>query len=63
MLYFLLSEEVSIDASVRYHFVRNSGTIKIKYDNNYYDSYGGEEAVGTSHFVNIGIGANWNFDL
>jgi hypothetical protein len=60
---FSVSEDISIDANVRYHFVRNSGTIKIKYDNDPYDTYGGEEAVGTSHFVNIGIGANWNFDL
>ena len=60
---FPVSDEISIDASVRYHVVRNSGTIKIKYDNNYYDSYGGEEAVGTSHFINIAIGANWNFSL
>ena len=60
---FSVGEDISIDANVRYHFVRNSGTIKIKYDNNPYDTYGGEEAVGTSHFVNIGIGANWNFDL
>jgi len=57
---FAVSEEISIDASVRYHFVRNEGTIKVKYDNQgYYD----EETVGSSHFVNIGIGANWNFDL
>ena len=60
---FSVSDNVSIDANIRYHFVRNEGTIKIKYDNNYYDSYGGEEAVGTSNFINFGIGANWNFDL
>lgn len=57
---FSVSKDVSIDANVRYHFVRNSETIKVKYDNQgYYD----EETVGSSHFVNIGIGASWNFDL
>lgn len=57
---FSVSENVSIDANVRYHFVRNEGTIKVNYDSQgYYD----EESVGSSHFVNIGIGANWNFDL
>lgn len=57
---FSVSENVSIDANVRYHFVRNEGTIKVNYDSQgYYD----EETVGSSHFVNIGIGANWNFDL
>jgi len=57
---FPVSDEISIDASVRYHVVRNSGTIKVKYDNQgNYD----EETVGTSHFVNIAVGANWNFDL
>ena len=57
---FSVSEEVSIDASVRYHFVRNEGTIKVNYDNqgNYKD-----ESVGSSHFLNIGVGANWNFNL
>jgi len=57
---FPVSDEISIDASVRYHVVRNSGTIKVKYDNNYTN---GEESVGTSHFVNIAVGANWNFSL
>lgn len=57
---FSVSKDVSIDASVRYHFVRNSETIKVKYDNQgYYD----EETVGSSHFLNIGIGASWNFAL
>lgn len=60
---FSVSEDISIDANVRYHFVRNSGTIKIKYENNPYDTYEGEEAVGTSNFLNIGVGVNWNFDL
>ena len=60
---FSVSEDISIDTNFRYHFVRNEGTIKIKYDNNPYDDYGGEEAVGTSNFLSIGIGANWNFDL
>jgi opacity protein-like surface antigen len=57
---FSVGEDVSIDASVRYHFVRNEGTIDVDYDNqgNYQD-----ESVGSSHFLNIGIGANWNFDL
>lgn len=57
---FSVGEDISIDASVRYHFVRNEGTIDVDYDNqgNYQD-----ESVGSSHFFNIGIGANWNFDL
>lgn len=57
---FSVSENVSIDANVRYHFVRNEGTIDVDYDSqgNYQD-----ESVGSSHFLNIGIGANWNFDL
>jgi len=59
-----VNKEISIDVNVRYHFVRNSGTIKVKYDydnqGNYYNS---EETVGSSHFINIGIGANWNFEL
>ena len=61
---FPVSKEISIDANVRYHFVRNSGTIKVQYDydnqGNYYPT---EESVGSSHFFNIGLGANWNFDL
>ena len=61
---FPLSKEISIDVNARYHFVRNSGTIKVQYDydnqGNYYPS---EESVGSSHFINIGVGANWNFDL
>lgn len=61
---FPVSEEISIDTNFRYHFVRNSGTIKVQYDydnqGNYYPS---EESVGSSHFINIGVGANWNFDL
>ncbi len=57
---FSVSQDISIDASVRYHFVRNEGTIKVNYDNqgNYKD-----ESVGSSHFLNIGVGANWNFNL
>ena len=61
---FPVNKEISIDVNARYHFVRNSGTIKVdyNYDNqgNYYTS---EERVGSSHFINIGVGANWNFDL
>jgi hypothetical protein len=61
---FPVSKEISIDVNARYHFVRNSGTIKVQYDydnqGNYYPS---EESVGSSHFINIGVGANWNFDL
>jgi hypothetical protein len=61
---FPVSKEISIDVNARYHFVRNSGTIKVKYDydnqGNYYPT---EETVGSSHFINIGVGANWNFDL
>jgi len=61
---FPVNKEISIDVSARYHFVRNSGTIKVKYDydnqGNYYPT---EETVGSSHFINIGVGANWNFDL
>ncbi len=61
---FPVSKEISIDVNARYHFVRNSGTIKVDYDydnqGNYYPS---EESVGSSHFINIGVGANWNFDL
>jgi hypothetical protein len=61
---FPMSKEISIDENARYNFVRNSGTIKVKYD---YDNQGNyyltEEIVGSSHFINIGVGANWNFDL
>jgi hypothetical protein len=61
---FPVSKEISIDVNARYHFVRNSETIKVDYDydnqGNYYPS---EESVGSSHFINIGVGANWNFDL
>jgi len=61
---FPVSKEISLDINARYHFVRNSGTIKVDYDydnqGNYYPS---EESVGSSHFINVGIGANWNFDL
>jgi hypothetical protein len=61
---FPISKEISIDVNARYHFVRNSGTIKVQYDydnqGNYYPT---EESVGSSHFFNIGLGANWNFDL
>ncbi len=61
---FPVGKEISIDVNARYHFVRNSGTIKVQYDydnqGNYYPS---EESVGSSHFFNIGLGANWNFDL
>ena len=61
---FPMSKEISIDVNARYHFVRNSETIKVDYDydnqGNYYPS---EESVGSSHFINIGVGANWNFDL
>jgi hypothetical protein len=61
---FPVSKEISLDINARYHFVRNSGTIKVKYD---YDNLGNyfptEETVGSSHFINVGVGANWNFDL
>lgn len=61
---FPVSKEISIDVNARYHFVRNLETIKVDYDydnqGNYYPS---EESVGSSHFINIGVGANWNFDL
>ena len=61
---FPVSKEISIDANARYHIVRNSGTIKVKYDydnqGNYYPS---EESVGSSHFINIGVGVSWNFDM
>jgi len=61
---FPVSKEISLDINTRYHFVRNSGTIKVKYD---YDNQGNyfptEETVGSSHFINVGVGANWNFDL
>ena len=61
---FPMSKEISIDVNARYHFVRNSGTIKVDYD---YDNSGNlvesEERVGSSHFINIGVGASWNFDM
>jgi opacity protein-like surface antigen len=60
---FPVSKEISIDANVRYHFVRNSGTIKVKYNYDNQGNYTTEETVGSSHFINIGVGANWNFDL
>ena len=61
---FPVSKEISIDVNARYHFVRNSGTIKVDYDyDNSGNLYASEERVGSSHFINIGVGANWNFDL
>ncbi|MFI5237344.1 MAG: hypothetical protein ACHQLA_05350 [Ignavibacteriales bacterium] len=61
---FPAGKEISIDVNARYHFVRNSGTINVdyKYDNQG-NLYASEESVGSSHFFNIGLGANWNFDL
>jgi len=56
---FPVNDEISIDAGIRYHIIRNSGTIKVIYDK--YNN--GEEKVGTSNFLNISIGVNWNFDL
>jgi hypothetical protein len=53
---FPIDYDLSIDASFRYHFVRNEGTVKVNY-------YTGEESVGSSHFLNFGLGLNWNFDL
>ena len=61
---FPMSQEISIDVNARYHFVRNSGTIRVDYDyDNQGNLYESEENVGSSHFINIGVGANWNFDL
>lgn len=61
---FPMSKEISIDVNARYHFVRNSGTIKVRYNyDNQGNPYPSEETVGSSHFINIGVGANWNFDL
>ena len=51
-----VSKEISIDASVRYHIVRNAETVKVVYST-------GEEKVGSTHFVNVSLGANWNFDM
>lgn len=53
---FPVGKDISIDASVRYNFVRNEGTIKV-------NDVTGEESVGSSHFLNIAVGANWNFDM
>jgi len=53
---FPINKEISIDANVRYNNVRSSQTIDVNY-------YTEEESVGTSHYFNIGVGANWNFDL
>ena len=59
-----VSKEISVDVNARYHFVRNSGTINVDYyQDNQGNSYASEESVGSSHFINIGVGANWNFDL
>jgi hypothetical protein len=55
-LLFPINKEISVDANIRYHFVRNNETINVNY-------YTGEESVGSNHFLTIGIGANWNFDL
>jgi outer membrane protein W len=55
-LLFPVNKEISIDANARYNFVRNSGTIKVNYNT-------GEESVGSSHYLNFGVGVNWNFDL
>ena len=60
---FPVSKEISIDVNARYHFVRNSGTIKIRYYDDQGYLYPVNESVGSSHFINIGLGANWNFDL
>ncbi len=60
---FPVSKEISIDVNARYHFVRNSGTIKIRYYDDQGYLYPVNESVGSSHFINIGVGANWNFDL
>ncbi len=51
---FPVNKEVSIDANVRYHIVRNSGTIDVNY-------YTGEESVGSSHLLSFGLGVNWYF--
>jgi hypothetical protein len=51
-----VSKEVSVDANVRYHGVKNSETIDVNY-------YTGEQSVGSSHFITIAVGANWNFSL
>ena len=53
---FRVNQEISIDVSIKYNFVRNSGAIKI-------NDRTGEKSFGSSHFFNIAIGANWNFDL
>jgi outer membrane protein W len=53
---FPVSEEVSVDANVRYHFVKSSETINVNY-------YTGEQTVGSSHFLTVAVGANWNFNL
>jgi hypothetical protein len=55
-LLFPINEEISVDANARYHIVKNSGTIHVNYNT-------GEESVGSSNFLSIGVGANWNFDL
>ena len=53
---FPLSKDISLDINARYNFIQNSQTIKIDY-------YSDERKIGSSHFINFGIGANWNFDL
>jgi len=61
---FPVSKEISIDVNARYHFVRNSETIKVKYDyDNQGNYYASEETVGSNHFINVGLGANWYFEL
>jgi hypothetical protein len=50
---FPLNEELSIDANVRYHWIRDSE----------YLNYGSGNSIANSRLLSIGVGANWFFPL
>lgn len=50
---FPLNEELSLDANIRYHWVRDSE----------YLNYGSGNSIANSRLLSIGIGVNWFFPL
>ena len=50
---FPLNEELSLDANVRYHWVRDSE----------YLNYGSGNSIANSRLLSIGVGVNWFFPL
>ncbi|MBT8382246.1 MAG: outer membrane beta-barrel protein [Ignavibacteria bacterium] len=50
---FPLNEELSVDANVRYHWVRDSE----------YINYGSGSSIDNSRLLSIGVGVNWFFPL